>query len=138
MESAQRKPCFISLYWGMCKAYIPLRCKTIQVGYWRWLGPPTPHFCVTYTNMLVSKKAENLRYPQRKFYNLHHPTQNPNANQWNIGCKIRALGMYISCCLCQFHLHWVANANAFFSGIWALVLALGSCWVHVGSRQIAN
>ena len=31
------------------------------------------------------------------------------------------LGMYISCCLCQFHLHWVANANAVFSGIWALV-----------------
>ena len=33
--------------------------------------------------------------------------------------KILALGMYISCCLCQFHLHLGANANAVFSGIWA-------------------
>ena len=34
--------------------------------------------------------------------------------------KIFALGMYISCCLCQFHLRWALNANSFFSGIWAL------------------
>ena len=30
------------------------------------------------------------------------------------------LGMYISGCLCPFHLRLVANANAVFSGIWAL------------------
>ena len=29
-------------------------------------------------------------------------------------------GMYNSCCSCQFHLRWGANANAVFSGIWAL------------------
>ena len=41
-------------------------------------------------------------------------------------CKILALGMYIkfSCCLCQFHLHWVANTNAIFSEKWALVLRI--------------
>ena len=32
-----------------------------------------------------------------------------------------ALGMYISCCLCEFRLRWIAKANAAFSGIWALV-----------------
>ena len=31
-----------------------------------------------------------------------------------------ALGMYISCCWCQFHSCWVANVNAISSGIWAL------------------
>ena len=29
------------------KAYIPLQRKTIGVGSWRWLRPPTPPFCVT-------------------------------------------------------------------------------------------
>ena len=33
--------------------------------------------------------------------------------------KIFALGMNISCCLCQFHLGRAPNANSFFSGIWA-------------------
>ena len=36
------------------KAYIPLRRKTIRVGSWHWLTPPTPQFCVGYTNILVS------------------------------------------------------------------------------------
>ena len=64
-------------------AYIPLRRKTIGVGSWRWLRPPTPQFCVRYTNMLVSKNALPPT-PNLKF--AFHPTQNPNANQWNIGC----------------------------------------------------
>ena len=37
-----------------------------------------------------------------------------------------ALGMYISCCLCQFHLRRAPNANWFFSGIWALVSGVGA------------
>ena len=54
-----------------------------------------------------------------------HPRQNPNASQWNIGCvgpkhKSLALAMYISFCLCRFHLRWVANTNPISSGIWAL------------------
>ena len=40
--------------------------------------------------------------------------------RWVLNAKF-LLGMYISCCLCQFHLHLGANANAFFSGIWALM-----------------
>ena len=50
---------------------------------------------------------------------------NPNASQSNIGC-VGSLGvgarignvhfmLFVS-----FHLRWVANANAVFSGIWAL------------------
>ena len=31
-----------------------------------------------------------------------------------------ALGMYISCCLCQFPSHWLPNANPVFGGIRAL------------------
>ena len=40
------------------KTYIPLRRKTTGVGDLRWVIPPTQRFCVTYTNMLVSKKAK--------------------------------------------------------------------------------
>ena len=55
------------------------------------------------------------------------PNVSPNASQWNIVCVGYAqvgfaLGMYISCCLCQFHLLWVANAIAFLCGIWALLV----------------
>ena len=35
-----------------------------------------------------------------------------------------SLGMYISYCLCQFHLRLVANANPVSSGIWAQFLLL--------------
>ena len=42
------------------------------------------------------------------------PTRNLNASQWIIGCVgspgVRlTLGMYNSCCLCQFRLHWVVE-----------------------------
>ena len=40
-------------------------------------------FCVTYTNMLVSK---NTKTPDDKPKICVSPTQNPNASQWNIGC----------------------------------------------------
>ena len=88
--------------------------KTIDVGYWRWLGPPTPQFCVTHTNMLVSKNAKKK---------LASPNAKPQRETmeyrlcWAPNCNILALCMYISCCLCQFHLSLVANANAVFSGI---------------------
>ena len=52
------------------KAYIPLRRKTIRVGSWLWLGPPTPQLCITYTNILASKSAKicftSNANPQRK------------------------------------------------------------------------
>ena len=68
------------------KAYIPLRRKTIRVGSWRWLGPPTPQFCVTYTNMLVSKNAKICVPPDANLKFALPPTPTPNASQWNIGC----------------------------------------------------
>ena len=47
------------------------------------------------------------------------PNTSPNASQWNMvfvgHARVRfVLGMYISYCLCQFHLCWVASANGFF------------------------
>ena len=36
-------------------------------------------------------------------------------------CKIFALAMYISCCLCSFHSRWFPNANPVCSAIWAYV-----------------
>ena len=46
-----------SVEYGL-KAYIPLHRKTICVGSWRWLTPPTPQFRVGDNNMLVSKNAK--------------------------------------------------------------------------------
>ena len=100
------------------EAYIPLQCKTISVGYWRWLGPQTPHFCVTYTNMLVSfalGDANFSRYltqnPQRESveYRLHRV---PNANFLRWPCTFHFF-------VCRFHWRWVANTNPISSGIWA-------------------
>ena len=68
------------------EAYIPLRCKIICVGSWHWLGPPTPQFYVTYTNMLVSKNAKICITPNAKHEICVTPTQTPNASQWNIVC----------------------------------------------------
>ena len=62
------------------KAYIPLRRKTICVGYWRWLGPHTfasPN--AKDTNMLVYFALSDTNFSR-------HPRQNPNASQRNIGC----------------------------------------------------
>ena len=82
------------------KAYIPR--KTIRIGHWRWLGPPTPHFCVTYTNMLVSFALGDANFSR-------HLTQNPNTSQWNIGCvgslmQISRAGLvrFIFCVLISF------------------------------------
>ena len=65
------------------KAYIPLRCKTIRVGSWRWLRPPTTHFRIRDTNMLVSKNAKICF--------------SPNANPQRESVEYR--------------LRWIPNAN---------------------------
>ena len=47
----------------------------------------TPNATVLrYLYQHVGIYTKNLRCPQRTFLNLRHPTQNPNASQWNIGC----------------------------------------------------
>ena len=60
---------------GRLKAYIPLRHKTIYVWSLCWLRPPTPQFCVGYTNMLVSKNAKTCATPNTK----HKICVTPNA-----------------------------------------------------------
>ena len=75
--------------------------------------------------MLVSKSAKICVTPNAKYQICIIPNQNQNASQWTIGCvgsSIFALVMYISCCLCSFHLCWVPNANPVCSGIWALYI----------------
>ena len=69
------------------------------------------------TNMLVSLAlgdANFLRWPCTFLFFLRYPRRQPLTPR-----KIFALGMYISCCLCQFHLRRAPNANSFLSGIWA-------------------
>ena len=99
-----------------CEAYSPLQRETTHLGGSRWFRPPTRRFRVAYTNMLVSKKpCRPNATPQASeqcpvhVNNARCEPLMPNANQWNI---VRVgytrvgfvLGMYISCCLCQFNL----------------------------------
>ena len=101
------------------KAYIPLRRKTICVGSWRWLRPPTPQFRFGDTNMLVSKNAQICVTPKENL----KICVSPNASQWNIGCvgsqkQISRVGhVHFFYFFSRFHSRcWVP----FFSGIWAL------------------
>ena len=59
------------------KAYILLRRKTIPVGSSHWLRPPMPQFRITYTNMLVSKKAKIRVNPNAKPKMCVTPNANP-------------------------------------------------------------
>ena len=58
------------------EAYIPLQRKTLRIGVWCWVTPPTRELCIGNTNMLVSKNAKNLR----------HLTQNPNGHVNHVFC----------------------------------------------------
>ena len=60
-------------------AYIPLQRKTIRVGSSRWLGPPTPQFCFTYINMLVSKYAKICVTPNANAKICVTPNANPTT-----------------------------------------------------------
>ena len=80
--------------------------------------------------MLVSKNAKICITPNAKHKICVTPTQNPKASQWNIGCvgsPTQNMAMYISCCLCSFHLHWLPNGNLVYSGIWTLVFTQPDC-----------
>ena len=79
---------------------------------------PNVKFSVGNTNMLVSKNAIICVTPNANAKIWLPQTRTPNASQWNIGDVGSSgvghtLAMYISYCLCQFHLRWVPNANAF-------------------------
>ena len=92
------------------KAYIPLRRKTTHVGY----------FCVT-----QQKRYQHVSFALGDANFSHHPTQNPNASQWNIGC----IGFQRQNS-CVGHVHSILFVSisfalgsqckhSFFSGIWA-------------------
>ena len=105
--------------------------STVTRKHSRWTIPITQEFCI---DMLVSKNS--------RISVTHNPNSNicvtPNANpqreqvqyRSHLGSqrKILALAMYISCCLCHFHLHWVANANTISSGKWALIYLISFIW----------
>ena len=66
------------------------------------------------------------------------PNASPNASQWNMVCVAYArvgfaLGIYILCCLCQFHARWVLNANPFFFVEYEL---LGSVLHWIGGSDL--
>ena len=60
-----------------CKAYIPLRRKTIRVRSLRWLRPPAPQFRIGDTNMLASKNAKICLTPNAKPKICVTPNANP-------------------------------------------------------------
>ena len=73
----------------------------------------------------VQKANTKLGRPNAKPGGSNAKSGRPKASQWNmvhVGYArfAFALGMYISCCLCPFRLHWVPNGNPVSSGIWAL------------------
>ena len=97
--------------------------STAMQNYWQIFvfgGSPKVKISVGDTRILVYLKT--LKFALAQTRNIHFvlpPMQNPNVSQWNIGCvglqrNIFALGMYISCCLCQLHLRCAANENCSF------------------------
>ena len=92
------------------------------------LRPPTPQFGIGDTNMLVSKNVKICVTPNAKHKICVTPNAKPQTEpmeyrlRWVHNAKFFALAIYISCCLCSFHLRWLPNANQVCSGIWALVL----------------
>ena len=67
---------------NFCKDYIPLGHKTIRVGSWHWLKPPTPQFSIGNTNMLVPY-LKTLKFALPPVQNIKFalsPKQNPNAS----------------------------------------------------------
>ena len=67
--------------------------SAIGVGSWRWLTPPTPQFCVGYTNMLVSKNVKICVTPDAKPKICVSPSAKPQRKS------------------VEYRLHWVPNAN---------------------------
>ena len=110
-------------------AYIPLQRKPIRVRASRWFSHSTRRFCVGNTNMLVSKKS---RRPNVTPNQPNATPQQPNTSRWNIG---RVGSRWVasrwgSRWPCTFHVvcliclalgtRNLPNANAVWSGIWAL------------------
>ena len=106
--------------------------STVTQNYWRWgqsefsrwAAHQTRKFALAIPTCWYLKTLKFALPPTRNIKFALPPTQNPNASQWNIGCvgspmQNFCVGHVHFMFLCQFHLCWVANANAVFSGIWA-------------------
>ena len=101
---------------SLSNAYIPLVTQNHSRWVSRWLRPPTPQFRVGDTNMLVSKNAKICLTPNAN----SKICITPNANPLHEQVEYRSPGVGSS--RWAFHLRLVANANAVFSGIWALYI----------------
>ena len=101
--------------------------NTLRRGLALGNAPDARILCWGYQHVGIFETTQTLKFASPPTQNLKfvfYPTQNPNTSQWNIGCigsqcKNLVSCMYISCCLCPFHLRFVANANPVSSGIWA-------------------
>ena len=85
------------------------------------------NICIGDTNMLVSKNAKICLTPKAKHKICVTPNAKPQRKpmeyrlRWVFNTKYSPWPCtFLFVCVCQFHLRWVP----FFSGIWALVLAL--------------
>ena len=69
----------VALKIGQCclKPIFHCNAKTICVGSWHWLRPPTPQFRVGDTNMLVSKNAKICSTPNAKYKICVTPNAKP-------------------------------------------------------------
>ena len=63
----QVPPCWFVVWFLGLKPIFHCDAKPFALGNAVGFDPPMRQFCVTYTNMLVSKNAKNLHYPQCEF-----------------------------------------------------------------------
>ena len=75
------------------KANIPLRRKTNGFGALHWVTPPTRRFCVTRTNMLISKNPKICVSPNVNFKICVSPNAKPQHES------------------VEYRLRWVPNAK---------------------------
>ena len=107
------------------KNYIPLQRQPLRVGVARWVTPPTRRFPLPIPTCwhlkTLTDPMRNPGDPMQTSMAQRNPPMLVSGIYVALGLLELglALGMYLSCCLCQFQLCWVANANAVFSGIWA-------------------
>ena len=105
----------------MTRAYILLQRKTIGVGPGVGLDPQRHNFALGIRTCWYLKMRKFALPPMPNLKLAFHPTRNPNASQWNIGCiGFSGVGACVGHVHFRlFHLRLIANANAVFSGIWA-------------------
>ena len=104
-----------------CKAYIPLRRKILASGVGVGQLPRRQTFALGIPTCWYLLALPPMPIPDANPKICVTPDANPRRQSVALGLLALglALGMYISCCLCQFHLRRAPNANSFFGEIWA-------------------